>query len=141
MEGLEVFAPAFVAQAEAPEVAEARERSFDHVPQHAQPAAVGVIGTRGEQAVDPLRFDQRDHLFGSVGAIADDRLGVAPRPSAWTLHGRTRVEQRGQLLPWSGTLAGVVCTTSGTPSASVSTWRLQPCLPRSVGFGPVCGPL
>src|SRR5688572_33236153 len=38
------------------------------------------------------------------------------------------------------TLAAVVRTTSGTRSASVSTWRLQPSLPRSVGLGPVCAP-
>lgn len=44
MEGLEVFPPAFVAEAEASEVAEAGEGSFDDVPQHAQAAAVGVVG-------------------------------------------------------------------------------------------------
>src|SRR5687767_14463546 len=38
------------------------------------------------------------------------------------------------------TLAAVVRTTSGTPSASVSRWRLQPFFARSVGLGPVCGP-
>ena len=41
----------------------------------------------------------------------------------------------------SGWLAGPVRTTSGMPSASVTMWRLQPFLPRSVGFGPVCAPL
>jgi hypothetical protein len=37
----------------------------------------------------------------------------------------------------SWTLAAVRTTASGTPPRSETTWRFEPGLPRSVGFGPV----
>ena len=40
----------------------------------------------------------------------------------------------------SWTFAAVCLTASGTPPASTTRWRFEPCLPRSVGFGPVLSP-
>jgi hypothetical protein len=40
----------------------------------------------------------------------------------------------------SWALAAVCLTTSGTPPLSTIRWRLEPCLLRSVGFGPVFSP-
>ncbi len=40
----------------------------------------------------------------------------------------------------SWALAAVCLTTSGTPPLSTTIWRFEPCLPRSVGFGPVFSP-
>lgn len=43
-------------------------------------------------------------------------------------------------IPLSCTFPPVRRTASGIPLASVRTWRFEPGLPRSVGFGPVCAP-
>ena len=50
-----------------------------------------------------------------------------------------RVERGGDQL-WSCTLAPSTATASGTPRPSISTDRLTPSLPRSVGFFPVFFP-
>lgn len=96
MEGLEVLASAFVTKYEASKVTEAREGSLDDVPKHAKPAAVDRVGARGRQALDPQASNVRDHFFGAVRAIADDRTRVAARAAARATHRRPRVERRGQ---------------------------------------------
>src|SRR5688572_7462562 len=97
MERLEVHPDPFVAEPQAAIVAEARQRALDDVPQRAQTAAVRVVGALREQAVDSHALDQRDHLPGSVRAVAQDRLGIATWSSARALYRRTRLQQCGKL--------------------------------------------
>lgn len=72
--------------------------------------------------------------------------------SAWSLAGRRRRgprrERTGGIPRTSGcrprlscTLAPEMPSDSGTPFRSVIRWIFDPGLPRSVGFGPVSGPL
>jgi hypothetical protein len=71
--------------------------------------------------------------------------------SACNLSGRLRGRPRGSLIGSmassvdssivvSLTLAAVNTIASGTPWRSTTRWRFVPCLPRSVGFGPVFSP-
>lgn len=97
MHRLPVDADAFVAESQSSEVAEAGQRSFDHVTQLAKAAAVGLARPRREEAVEVQREHQRDHLLRAVGAVAEDRVCVAAWSATRALHRRPRVEQCRQL--------------------------------------------
>lgn len=85
-------------------MAEARERSFDDVPQHAQAAAVGVVAAGRERAFDALVFDVRDHLVGALSRSTSP--GISRR--SWPLNGW------GTRRPWR-------CGTMRPPCPMTST--------------------
>lgn len=98
MQGLKVFTEAFVTHSQSAELAEAGQGTLHHVTENSQAAAVSVVVARRQKTDDAHRDDQRDHLGGAVGAVAEDAIGFATRPAAWTLHRRHRVQQGRQLL-------------------------------------------
>ena len=68
-------------------------------------------------------------------SLAGRRRG---RPAHWRMGGTASTVASSIRLSW--TLAADRVTARGIPLASMTTWRLEPGLPRSVGFGPVSWP-
>jgi hypothetical protein len=85
---------------------------------------------------------------GAIGA--DDRSrspclhGACQAADDAILAGTGSVEYRARAVQGLGLscmLAPETPSDSGNPFRSVMRWIFDPALPRSVGFGPVCGPL
>jgi hypothetical protein len=142
MEGLEDVGPTFVADDDPPEAGEPCQGALDFPAVAAEPFAVFDAAARdagndgapaaGEIiALVPLSALAKAPACSLVGR----RRG---RPAHWRMAGMASTVASSIRLSW--TLAADRVTASGMPLASMTTWRLDPGLPRSVGFGPVSRP-
>jgi hypothetical protein len=129
---------AFIAHPEAAELHEPRQRPFHH-------PAVAPQALRGLDS--PPRDPRDDPSRAQCSAAPGKSYALSARNFAGRRRGRSRGRAIGGMPSTtvartveSWTLAAVSTTASGIPCRSTTTWRFEPGLPRSVGFGPVCGP-
>ncbi len=144
MEGLKDVDAAFVAHGAASEAGEPCQGALDFPAMAAE--ALAVIDSATRDAGDDDAAAQGVSAPGEVIALVPlSALAKAPawslvglrrgRPAHWRMAGMASTVASSIRLSWR--LAGDKVTASGMPLASMTTWRLEPGLPRSVGFGPV----
>lgn len=136
IERQETLVAALVAQTDAPMIVEPSQRALDKVSCFSQARAVRLVHRPGQERPNAALACCEDIVLPAVGAVALVDVGAEPWPATRALHRLNGVECWIATFP-SGTFAGVVSKVNGNPHASVIKWRLQPFLPRSVGFGPV----
>ena len=95
-EGLMDIRTPFVADRQAAEPMEPRDRPFDHPPQNAEAAPVRRAAAR-EDGDDPLRVQSVAMRLGVVAAIALEHVGPAPGTSAPAADRRKRGDERVEL--------------------------------------------
>ena len=132
--------PPLVAHLQPPVPLQPRQRPLHNPPVSAQLLARLDASPRDARGDAPLpeRLAAAREVVAFVGV---QLLRALTRASAAGLPDRPRTASTASssaLESW--TLAAVWITAKGTPSRSSTTWRLEPDLPLSVGFGPVFWP-
>lgn len=114
---------------------EPRERPFHNPPVASQPLARFDTPPCYPRGYAPLPecFAAASEIVGLVGT---QLLGALARSAPTRSTGSMASTASSKTLE-SWTLAAERITASGTPPRSQTTWRLEPCLPLSVGFLPV----
>jgi len=130
--GEDVGAP-FVTDGDAAEAGEPGERTLDH-PSVSAEAFAAFYAAPGNPRND------RPPAAGEVIALVGVQLGRSAPWSArhWRIAGTASTSASRSLL--SCRLAGEILMARRMPLASTRMCRLEPGLPRSVGFGPVSSP-
>ena len=140
MECLEVSPGSFVADFESAVIAEPTQCSFHDVSCPAQSTAMSSILRQGHKhwldAQAPHQYRRRGRAIARV-ALKDRRLGS--RAPSGSLH-RRHAQDHGLNYRIVARVRRCRSHDQRQPWASVSRWRLQPDLARSVGFGPVWSP-
>ena len=117
-----------------------RQRPLHHPPMPSQSLA-GFDASPGDArsyAPLPERLSTAPEVVGLVGVQLLRALGRSAPARLADIGAMASTISSSALESW--TLAAVWITASGTPFRSTTTWRFDPDLPLSVGFGPVFWP-
>jgi hypothetical protein len=131
--------PPLVANLQPPVAIQPRERPFHYPPVASQPFTRLDAPPGDAWSYAPL--PERLAAAGEVVALVGVQLfgALARRPRRGLRIGSIASTASSKTFE-SWTLAAEWVTASGTPRLSTTTWRFEPDLPLSVGFGPVLWP-
>ena len=134
--------PPLVAHLQASVAVQPRQRPLHHPPVPAQPLARVHAPSGDARLYAPLaqRLAAAPKVVTLVGVQLLGALARPPGLAPWPADRPDTASTASSSAFESWTLAALRTTASGTPPRSTTRWRFEPCLPRSVGFGPAFWP-